>query len=245
MGLSTPAKFTIIKVLSCIDVLTYGVTLVFACRNALVYLYRQERWKTYYLTFFYTTAITVALLRVFYFASFFFYFSGWYAEVNYQIGYFTSNTAFYIKGVLLLGQAGAMFELATQLKLHANILSTETATKRHKINKIVIAICSVLLVVTAIYSFLNAHVVMKNFHEDPDWEEPDWRLHSFTYTPPVVLITISIILTVSLINLFVIMKKHYDKNLKDEASRLKNIYSVFTVTFISRAVIYIIKDHYF
>jgi len=52
-----------------VDVGTFGLLLVLATRNAVVYLAKQGKWRIFYLTLFYALTIAVALSRIVYFVS--------------------------------------------------------------------------------------------------------------------------------------------------------------------------------
>ena len=60
-------ELTILAVLSYFNICTYSYMLVFACRNAWIYLHKQRRRENPYLIAFYIFAIIIALCRISYF----------------------------------------------------------------------------------------------------------------------------------------------------------------------------------
>jgi len=57
-------RTTVLKVLSIVDICTFGSMLMFAVRNSYEYLWNQSRFGTYYLTTFYATVILTGIFRV-------------------------------------------------------------------------------------------------------------------------------------------------------------------------------------
>ena len=55
------------------DIFTYGMMVAFAIRNAVVYLWRQRRWKEFHLSILYTLIIIIGVSRIIYATVFFLY----------------------------------------------------------------------------------------------------------------------------------------------------------------------------
>jgi len=64
----------------------------------------------------------------------------------------------------------------------------------------------------------------------------------FYYFPPTIFTVLSIGLTVACACLIVRMKKYFPRNLKDEGSRIKAIFLVFTISYLTRALVYFILE---
>jgi len=63
----------------------------------------------------------------------------------------------------------------------------------------------------------------------------DGKLFFYYSFPPTIFIALSIGLTVACACLVVRMNKYFDRSLKDEVCRIKTIFLVFTVTYLTRA----------
>jgi len=70
---------------------------------------------------------------------------------------------------------------------------------------------------------------------------PEWRWIALIGIAPAVLISISIGLTISVVYLLVQMRYHFDRRvMMAEEGRIRTIFLVFTLTQISRSVIYLV-----
>ena len=73
-------------------------------------------------------------------------------------------------------------------------------------------------------------------------DAPTWRRRVDSFVLPSVFISISIGLTISVIYLLFQIHYHFDRSvLMDEKGRVRAIFLVFTLTYITRAIIYLLQ----
>jgi len=125
-----------------------------------------------------------------------------------------------------------MIDLAIQVKLAAEQMDPEHAKVQKQRTKVMVCILSLPVIPLGVYQAkLGAYYA----HED---KEPT-GLKGFFYVcfPTIIMTLLAIGLCVACIRLIMRMNKFFPRNLKDEGCRIKTISLVFTISYITRAVL--------
>jgi len=129
-----------------------------------------------------------------------------------------------------------MVELSIHVKVSAFKMSPETAKRRILWIRVCLTGAVVFYFGWCLFDALNLHYLFKHH-----FEAEEWRFAMLYNDTPANYFSISIGLVISSIYLLVNLHKYFEKQLKDEATRIKVIFLVLTVSYISRGVVYILK----
>jgi len=144
--------------------------------------------------------------------------------------------------VLGLFQIGAMNELSIRLKQAAALLSDQGARKHLRVNQVIISLMALVYITVGYFEYVNFVELIDNWS---DLGPPPKRLKAYNWITPSVLLSISLGLTVSVAYLFVQIHRHFNRQvMMAEAARVRTIFLVFILTYISRAIIYLIQMVY-
>lgn len=150
-----------------------------------------------------------------------------------------SFVAFYAKSVLGVFMIGAMNELAIKLMQAAVVIANRDAKRLLKKNETHSCMLALLYIVVGIFDCWNTITIPDGI----DAVRPKWRFFFVLVLPPIVLISISIALSCTVFNLLTQIKRHFNRQvLMDEEWRVKMIFLVFTVTYMTRAIFYVTMD---
>jgi len=127
-----------------------------------------------------------------------------------------------------------MTELAINVKLSAGKIAAMRAKTQKFWTKFLVALLSLLLVPMMV---VLGSIGLECTYVQPE-EIAQFKLGIKKYYTPVIFSTLSIGLTIACTCLIVIMKKYFHKSLKTEVCRIQTIFLIFTVSYLSRAVIY-------
>ena len=232
---SVETKVKTIEAFTWIDFCTYFLLFCFAVRNVITYLVVQKRWNMFYLTVFYVFVVLLSCSRTIYFFVFGYLLHDF--DNNYSITLdklliTSSELSFSLKAIIGTFQVGQMLDLTVEMKSSVMIL-TEARSKTYKtVIKVATSIVATFLLIAIginlIYSF-----------RWPDWSDkeiPPSIIRFYYYYTPCVLTSLSVLLTISTIYLLVLVNRHFKQVLKAEACKVRTIYVVFTIAYISRAI---------
>ena len=128
-------------------------------------------------------------------------------------------------------QTGQIAELAVQVKLSARKIDTTVAKGRIECIKIA------LLIVTPFFIALGVVDTYCNVvGSEVDWSDYIYVVASFTKV--TVLVTISTTLIVVSCCLISNINAYFEKEMKDEAQRIKTVSIIFPITYFTRAIAY-------
>jgi len=130
-----------------------------------------------------------------------------------------------------------MVELGIQVKLSARKITPYEALK--KISKVRTG----LKVAAAFFTVLGIFHTINSLYQDPliAPDPAEWHAVAFVTILPCELILISIFLASAYFYLSVNMKQHFAKELEDEGKKIKAIFVLFSLSYISRAVVSLLK----
>jgi len=125
-----------------------------------------------------------------------------------------------------------MIELAINVKLSAAKLDSETAETQKKWSKVMVCILSLPVIPLGVYQAkLGADFISTHVHAT------GWRFNFYICFTPVILIFLAIGLCYSCFYLIKRMYKYFDSSLKEEVSRIRTVFMVFMISYVTRAVI--------
>jgi len=128
-----------------------------------------------------------------------------------------------------------MVELAIQVKLSAFKMGQREAIRKIWWTKFWLAVAVVFYGALNLLEELDNYYIIFNYSSSKEWQR---RLgDSIT---PAVYFSISIGLVTASIYLLVNMHKYFEVQLKDEARRIRVIFLMLTVSYVSRAVVYLL-----
>jgi len=118
-------------------------------------------------------------------------------------------------------------------------MNLERAQTQKNWTKIMVCIVSLPLIPLGVYKgkIGAEHVVAPE-------ATTDWEKFFYLNFPPTIFSVLSIGLTVACACLIVRMNKYFDRSLKDEVCRIKTIFLVFTVSYLTRAIVYFVLPRY-
>lgn len=105
---------------------------------------------------------------------------------------------------------------------------------------------ALILVALGIFDACNRLTINSFYEEFKDSDHaPKWRLIVRNILIPFVLISVSFFLSIGAWNLVIKINKYFSEYLLEESRRVKAIFIVFTICYVSRAVWYIIAQSCF
>jgi len=149
---------------------------------------------------------------------------------NTYIWAYSYNVALSSKGALGIFQIGSMLDLAIHVKLAAEQMNLPRAQTQKNWTKALVCVFSLPLLPLGVFN----GKILADISLAPQ-RLTRARLIFYNYFPPTIFSVLSIGLTVACTCLMVRMYKYFPQNLKDEACRIKTIFLVFTVTYLTRA----------
>jgi len=135
-----------------------------------------------------------------------------------------------------LFQIAQMVELAIWVKVSALKMRPEEAKRKIWWVRVCLAGTVTLYSGVNLFEASNLHYIVTN-------EEPSkWRVTMMDTITPANYFSVSIGLVISAIYLLINIHMYFEKQLKDEARRIKVIFLVLTVSYVSRVVVYILTS---
>jgi len=237
MFLSSQLKLTILTVWQCIDFLTFGFTLALALHNIVKYLIFQNRWNNLYLCMFYALTTLVSATRLYYFYCEYRAHNEEVEEDAYAWQRRTaciSMLAFLLKSFLGTFQVGGMIEVCIRVKESKQLMSERKAKNLTILNRTLMYIGILLFLVAGGFNLFYVY----------HGANTEFRYRYYLTYNPTVLITLSVALCVASIVLVYNVRRHFPVGLKEEARRVQIINVVFTVTYMTRALTFMVT-HFF
>jgi len=220
-------KLRVIDSLIIIDIIGYSLVLAFALYNTWVFLVMHGKAKVFLVTMFYVLVFTICVARII----------DCIAKFNVPVEadpdlWYMNIVAFYAKAVMGIFQMASMSELTIQVKFLAQKITKTVAN--FQLKWLYIATCFIALIYcgVGVYDIYNYYLVV--IQKEKTGKE------LFDLITPSVLFSIAGGLTISVIALFINLKLYFPHNLKDEKRRVKTIFIVYTVAFLTRAVMYLL-----
>ena len=125
-----------------------------------------------------------------------------------------------------------MIDLAIHVKFAAEQMDLETAeTQKHR-TKVMVFILSLPMIPLGIYQATIGDDVISTGEI-----KRGWRVDFALLFPPIIMTLLAIGLCVACICLIIRMNKYFPRNLKDEGCRIKTIFLMFTISYLTRTVI--------
>jgi len=139
---------------------------------------------------------------------------------------------------LLIGliQVAIMVELGIQVQLSARKLTPEEADQKVSKLRTWFKIMGVFFCTVGVCQTTNNFFVDKRIFPDPK----QWNLIVHQTLFPVELILMSILLCSAYVYLSANIKKHFAKELAAEGKKIRAIFVLFAVSYISRATVYLL-----
>jgi len=128
-----------------------------------------------------------------------------------------------------------MVELAIHVKFSAEKMDLETAQTQKIFTKVMVCVSSLPLIPLGVFR----GKILLDLIFAPE-SLTDGKLYYYDIFPPTVFVLLSIGLTIACTCLMVRMNKYFPRNLKDEACRIKTIFLVFTVSYLTRATVFLV-----
>ena len=153
----------------------------------------------------------------------------------FTVNYTSEKAAFTSKAVLGVFQIGTMNELSIELRYAAQLISDDNFKRYIRANQFGSSVLALAYIAVGVYDITIFDECITLL--DPATELPKPLQRACLYLTPSLLIPISIGLTASVIYLLVQIKQHFNRQvLMTEEGRVKTIFIVFTVTYVTRAV---------
>ena len=152
-----------------------------------------------------------------------------------KANFFGGLIAFYSSALIGIFQAEGMAELAVAMKNSAQVISHREATKRVVNIKIITVLTAVFISLIGAFESWNEF----DYFFVPTKDIPDWRETVSLWITPSVLIFVSVALSCAVCYLLRQLERYFKSMLKDEGFRIKSIFVVFTLAYLSRAVTYV------
>ena len=125
-----------------------------------------------------------------------------------------------------------MIDLAIHVKLAAEQMDLESAKVQKHRTKVMVCILSLPVIPLGIYqAVLGADFISTGEYSTK------WKIYFGILFPPIIMTLLSIGLCVACICLIKRMNKFFPRHLKDEGCRIKAIFLVFTISYLTRAVL--------
>jgi len=131
-----------------------------------------------------------------------------------------------------------MCELAFLIKLSAGLIGLAESKRKIKIVKITCIVATVFFFGILIFEGFNTHLVVKRLREEEEYGH--WRDYLWYTFGPFVLIFTSISLCVAYWFFSNSIHEHFAAQLQDEARRVKAVFILFSLSYISRTLIYLL-----
>jgi len=95
--------------------------------------------------------------------------------------------------------------------------------------------------VMSFYTALNTFEYVNLYSLEKYYDTaPEWRFTVLATIIPFDYFSISLGLSIASVNLLVHMKRHFSKGLRAESRRIKVVFTVLTLSYISRATVYVL-----
>ena len=217
------------------NIVTYSFVLLFASYMIVKYLILEKKDITY-LVAYYSLTVALAISKICYFI----------IQLTNKEGHLymeylndlSSRVGPQFKVLIGLIQVAIMVELGIQVKMSARRMTQEEAEKKIKNLR-----CGFKLA-SAFFSIVGIFDVYNNFYDNtyivPDPKQ--WHRILYYTIFPSELVLISISLTIAYCYLSVNIKEHFAEQLQDEGKRIRAIFVFFSLSYISRAVVYILSQ---
>jgi len=224
-----------------VNVVLYSAISLLACFNVAKFLIIEGRGRIMLITVFYILSLLLFICKIdFCFGRFRKQLEMDYKGSVVQSGYVAGT---YISIIIGIFQITQMAELILQTNFSAQQITREKLKKRTKL-----VYCSTFFLAAVYLVLLGMDIPVEiNFYNcyitGEESNLPDWIFIFFSVLVIGSYIALSIGLTVSVVILLKTVNKYFKEILEAEAKKIKMIYIVFTVTYVTRTITYLIPWH--